>query len=310
MKKILSVALCVVILFSTAIFTTNAATTKKIISTDPYFALVGDEVYVPANKVMKSTYNLNDSSYPYYIKLSEADNSDNAVDIKFTDCQTSTKYVSVSDKEYHTWSFDKTGGGRGSDTVNFNSGAYYQKVRVRMCDFDQEYFSYQYQGGELVREQHGYFLENGSYFSSDTDRDSDITFNFTRVEGVQESGLIIISGAAMTAVKPDSDGMVEFYIKKDLENGIPKSKGNGAMYGSGYPGFGYSISFGGNLKMGMGNVEVDTVVNVNDATLIQKYCADIQTFNEVQKYFADVNGDGIINVMDSTAIQKYCSGIL
>lgn len=307
MKRIISIALCAIMLLSTAIFTANAATTRKVISTNPYFELVGEEVYIPANKVMKSTYNLTDPNYHYYIRLNEADNTDNEVEIKFTDCQTSTKYVSVSNKEYYTWCFDKTGGSRGGDTVNFNSGAYYQKVRIRMCDFDQEYFCYQYQGGQLVSEQHAYFLENGNYFSSDSTRDSDVIFDFTRVEGVEESGLIIICGAAMTAVKPDADGMVEFYIKKNLKNSIPNAEGKGTQY---YSNSSYSLVFGGSLKMGMGNVDLDQIVNVKDATLIQKYCADMQTFNEVQKYFADTNNDGKINIMDSTEVQKYCSGLL
>lgn len=306
MKKIISIALCAIMLLSTAIFTANAATTGKVISTDPYFELVGEEIYIPANKVMKSTYNLKDSSYPYYIRLNEAENANNQVEIKFTDCQTSAKYVSVSNKEYHTWSFDENGGSRGSETVNFNSGAYYQKVRVRMCDFDQEYFRYAYQGGQLASEEHAYFLENGNYFSSDSTRENDVIFDFSIVDGVQKSGLIIISGAAMTAVKPNADGMVEFYIKKGLENGIPSAEGSGTQY---YSNSTYSLVFGGNLKMGMGNVDLDQTVNVKDATLIQKYCADMQTFNALQKYFADTNNDGKINIMDSTEIQKYCSGL-
>lgn len=302
MKKIISMALCAVMLLSTAIVSANAATTRKVISTDPYFELVGDEIYVPANKILKSVYNVTDSDYKYFIRFAECDNENNRVEIKFTDCQTSEKYVNVTTKEYYTWFGYGSSASRGETKTTFNSGAYYQKVRVRMCDFKEKYYRLSYKNGELVEESYSYFLENGNYYHYDTEH-GEMTFDFTNVKDVQESGMIIISGATMTAVKPDKDGMVEFYIKKDLENGIPSAEGSGTQY---YSNSTYSLVFGGNMKMGMGNINMDTAVNVKDATLIQKYSADIETLNAVQKYFADVNLDGRINVIDATEIQKYC----
>ena len=302
MKKIISMALCAVMLLSTAIVSANAATTRKVISTDPYFELVGDEIYVPANKILKSVYNVTDSDYSYFIRLAECDNENNRVEIKFTDCQTSEKYVNVTTKEYYTWFGYGSSASRGETKTTFNSGAYYQKVRVRMCDFKEKYYRLAYKNGGLVEESYSYFLENGNYYHYDTEH-GEMTFDFTNVKGVQESGMIIISGATMTAVKPDKDGMVEFYIKKDLENGIPSAEGSGTQY---YSNSTYSLVFGGNMKMGMGNINMDTAVNVKDATLIQKYSADIETLNGLQKYFAVVNLDGRINVIDATEIQKYC----
>lgn len=54
-----------------------------------------------------------------------------------------------------------------------------------------------------------------------------------------------------------------------------------------------------------GDVSLDGVVNISDATEIQKYIAEINELNEIQKLNADFNGDGSINITDSTAIQKY-----
>lgn len=51
-----------------------------------------------------------------------------------------------------------------------------------------------------------------------------------------------------------------------------------------------------------GDVNYDEVVNVSDATIIQKYCADMSDLYDY--IIADVNRDGIVNVNDSTAIQK------
>ena len=53
-----------------------------------------------------------------------------------------------------------------------------------------------------------------------------------------------------------------------------------------------------------GDVDMDGVVTVKDATLIQKGVADITYVTAVQRYLADPAGDGL-NVKDATAIQKY-----
>lgn len=53
-----------------------------------------------------------------------------------------------------------------------------------------------------------------------------------------------------------------------------------------------------------GDVDGNGVLTVSDATLIQKYSANITEFTSEQKKLADVNGDGAVNVLDSTALQK------
>ena len=58
-----------------------------------------------------------------------------------------------------------------------------------------------------------------------------------------------------------------------------------------------------------GDVNDDGVVNIIDATFIQKYIAGIDSFTENQQIYADVNRDGLINIIDATSIQKYCAGI-
>lgn len=45
------------------------------------------------------------------------------------------------------------------------------------------------------------------------------------------------------------------------------------------------------------------MLNLNDATLIQKYISNLVSFNQEQILAADFNRDGKINVMDSTAIR-------
>lgn len=53
-----------------------------------------------------------------------------------------------------------------------------------------------------------------------------------------------------------------------------------------------------------GDVNDNGVVNIVDATLIQKYTTKVMTFNQIELQVADYNNDGKVNVKDCTAIQK------
>lgn len=54
----------------------------------------------------------------------------------------------------------------------------------------------------------------------------------------------------------------------------------------------------------IGDVDGNGAISVSDATLIQKYSADLTEFTDSQIKVADVNGDGAINVLDATAVQQ------
>jgi uncharacterized repeat protein (TIGR02543 family) len=59
-----------------------------------------------------------------------------------------------------------------------------------------------------------------------------------------------------------------------------------------------------------GDVNGDFSVNVNDASVIQKYVANLLSLSNVQIALADVDSNGILNVKDATAIQRYCVGLI
>ncbi len=59
----------------------------------------------------------------------------------------------------------------------------------------------------------------------------------------------------------------------------------------------------------MGDVDNNGTVNVEDATEIQRYSAELITLDDTQLFAGDVNGDGEVNVEDATAIQKYCANL-
>ncbi len=60
----------------------------------------------------------------------------------------------------------------------------------------------------------------------------------------------------------------------------------------------------------LGDADLNGIVQVIDATLIQKYCASLEEFTSEQFDVSDFNGDGVVNVQDATEIQKYLAGIL
>ena len=53
----------------------------------------------------------------------------------------------------------------------------------------------------------------------------------------------------------------------------------------------------------IGDIDDNGVISISDATLIQKYLADLTGLTPEQIKAADVNGDGVVNVHDATAIQ-------
>lgn len=54
----------------------------------------------------------------------------------------------------------------------------------------------------------------------------------------------------------------------------------------------------------IGDVNLDGIISIIDATLIQKYCAGNCHFDAVQLFAADVNRDGVVNIIDVTELQK------
>ena len=52
------------------------------------------------------------------------------------------------------------------------------------------------------------------------------------------------------------------------------------------------------------DIDLDGLVSVTDATLVQKYVVCLNTLTDDQKLLADCNGDGKIDVRDATYIQK------
>ena len=59
----------------------------------------------------------------------------------------------------------------------------------------------------------------------------------------------------------------------------------------------------------LGDADVDSKVNVKDATAIQKHLASIIMLSETGLKLADADSSGNVNIKDATAIQKWVAGI-
>ena len=57
----------------------------------------------------------------------------------------------------------------------------------------------------------------------------------------------------------------------------------------------------------IGDTDLSGKINIKDATLIQKYVADISYLDHTQLFLANCNGEGGVNIKDATQIQKYCA---
>ena len=59
-----------------------------------------------------------------------------------------------------------------------------------------------------------------------------------------------------------------------------------------------------------GDANLDSALNVNDVTDIQRCVAKLDFFTEKQRGIADMNGDGVVNIIDATAVQREIASII
>lgn len=60
----------------------------------------------------------------------------------------------------------------------------------------------------------------------------------------------------------------------------------------------------------LGDVDLNGVIDISDATLIQKYIAHLETIDEIQLKVADVNGDKNVDIKDATRIQQMLAHLI
>ena len=60
----------------------------------------------------------------------------------------------------------------------------------------------------------------------------------------------------------------------------------------------------------LGDTDLNGVININDATMVQMDDVQLITLNDLEKKAADVNRDGEITIRDATLIQMYLANII
>lgn len=68
--------------------------------------------------------------------------------------------------------------------------------------------------------------------------------------------------------------------------------------------------FAATAPLNPGYVDDDNDVTIKDATLIQKYLADLCEMTKEQEFCADVDNNGKVTISDATMIQKYVADII
>lgn len=288
MKRLISIILCAAMFFTAVLAGTLSASAAEDTDTAKHYSIISSKtITIPDNEVRLYTSGLtadNCTGTVGFVADDETlsakvvDSIDN-YSVMHTSANKEYRYtltfLGIKETSSRIYSFEKTGGT-------------YEWVRFKIYDFSDESWG---------------FNENGTVTKN---FEVPHTYNFTREDKYHSSILLIISGAAVTAVTPDKDGYVEAYLSTNL--------GDDVEFNTAYrSNVNVSIGGGGSreslLGLAVGDVNQDGLLNVTDATYIQKYLAEIVDFDSLSKRTADVNHDGIINVLDSTEIQKQLAGL-
>jgi hypothetical protein len=117
---------------------------------------------------------------------------------------------------------------------------------------------------------------------------------------------MVKSGGVINFVAPDEDGYVEIYVSTSLKyNTVFYTD---YMYTARYTeggGGGYNGGVMTELRKGDVTHNDSVSIYITDATLIQRYIAKRETFDELQTYKADADNNGVVDVMDATLIQRH-----
>lgn len=101
-----------------------------------------------------------------------------------------------------------------------------------------------------------------------------------------------------------SDGKMLTVTKEGIYNITVKSAVDNTVIGS------FKINVDADIQHELGDTDGDNYRTIKDATLIQKYLANLITVEDLYTENADVNEDGKISISDATTIQKYLAKII
>ena len=151
-----------------------------------------------------------------------------------------------------------------------------------------------------------------------TPQKSTVTWNTTKIKGFKDGTTTeeyTSSAGMITKVVQPEDGYKIAYAQV-INNGtdITSTAFNSSTNTINFMRNGNAtitlVAVAGGEKHLYGDVDSNDVVDVRDATAVQKATAGIINLDEIQEKAADVNGDKIMDVRDATLIQKKCASIV
>lgn len=289
MKKIISVLLCSVLVFTAvAAGVSSVSAASSAANTKRYSIDYSKTITVPKNQIRVYTSNLTKDNCVGNAVFK--DEGGDEIKVAANDCIESCQIIKTNvKKKYNIGINMDSNTSRTNDFFSFSkTGGNYQWIRFNIRDFTGKDFN-----------------ENGTVTIELWNNVHD--YNFTKENEIHKSVLMIISGAAITIAAPDKDGYVEAYMSKNL--------GDCAMAMTTY---GYKsedhFSVGGGSDyylygLTVGDVNKNGSVEIVDATRVQEYVSGKNELDSLSKRAADVNLDRKIDIKDVTIIQKYIAGL-
>ena len=286
MKKIISLLLCAALAFSATV-SVNAVNTE---SEKRGFEYTGETVVLDNNTVLLSASGIDPSTYNYCIKIKGVETQTQYTENLRDVADAPLRIALQPDETYKKSILNGWNGGGSTGTKNYDfseTGGVYKKIRIKLHDFDPDYFN---EDGTRTYEMSG----------------SEHTYNFN-YEPIGSDGeyysscLIFKSGAAITVVAPDENGMVEIYVSAEI--------GQAVTYHTTYNyKFKQSSGGGGAIEKTVyflmyGNVDGDYSLDVSDVTALQMGIAGVKEFDDFSAFQSDTNVDGNIDVRDVTYLQ-------
>ena len=306
--KLSAVALSIILAAASAVSAGAAQTdSERVSSYSSDFKLLSSTVKIPDNQIYFSRYNTTSDSI--FIG-SFSDENNKKYSVKFSEIMSGGKFLSLPMNQKYKFSlrYDLGSSGGGSSDGTFrsysNTGGTYRKVRVKLSTF-------------LNSEYDSKFASDGSVTNTDSTYGSH-TFRFGDVDITSDgskyySGMCVRSGAAITAVTPNLNGEIEFYVDTAIGSGanvctdfytIYKHNDGRTSYIGGGGSTGSSLH-----ALRFGDADSSCFVNVSDATKIQSAIAGECSLDNLQKFVSDVNLDNNISIKDVTCIQKYLADL-
>lgn len=307
MKKVLSKlcasALCMVLAASSTIGAGAAQVSSEPASSDsPSFTTMSSTLRIFDNQIYVSRSNIPSSSF-HYVEFCDENNQRYSADFKDLMTTTGSKTITLPKEQNYAFYFGfykpQFGGTASSNSIYKsynNTGGYYKKVRIKLSDFDKSFAP----DGSMTVTQDVFGTHKFSFGSGEIASDGKEYY----------SALCVYSGGTVTAVTPNSNGEIDFFMSTAVGESVYLNADYTVFYENNNAYDKMATISGGFLDrclypLTIGNANSDNSVDIKDATEIQVAIAGKITLNDLQTFVSDVNFDNKIDIKDVTALQRY-----